>query len=66
MKFVLTIHCDNDIFKPDPIPEVARILNNVTMRISDGERIDTYRNLHDANGNIVGQFKMIREDNDRR
>jgi len=66
MKFVLSINCNNENFKPDPIPEVVRILGNVAHRLSDGDKAEFYRDLHDADGKIVGQFKMIREDSDRK
>jgi len=62
MKFVLSINCNNDVFQPDALPEVAILLRQVAQRLDDGDSADYYRNITDSNGNIVGTFKLIKED----
>lgn len=57
-KFVVDFRCDNDSFVPDPMPEVIAILRHVADRLESGDSCDTYRNIVDSNGNIVGTFKM--------
>jgi hypothetical protein len=52
-RFLVTIECDNDAFVDNPNAEVARILKVVVHRVKEGER---YGNLHDINGNYVGDF----------
>lgn len=61
-RFHLTITAENAAFYPDPAPEIARILREVANRIEAGESFDKYRNLHDANGNIVGTFALKEEE----
>lgn len=67
--FKLSIDCANDAFcdesgKPtqeSAAPEIARILRAVAHRIESGDTFDTFRNLHDVKGNIVGTFALKAE-----
>jgi hypothetical protein len=56
--FRLNINCDNAAFEEFPAEEIARILRAVADRIDAGDSFDTYRNILDINGNIVGQFAL--------
>jgi hypothetical protein len=57
-RFVLYIDCDNDAFKPDPMPAICTILRQTVARIQRGDDASGFRTLHDANGNDVGRFKL--------
>lgn len=66
--FKLSIDCGNAAFCDDDAPtqasaapELARILRAVADRIESGDTFDTFRNLHDINGNIVGTFALKTE-----
>ena len=61
MKFTLSINTDNDAFEGAPEIEVARILREVAAKISTVGLPDSYRNMTDINGNIVGTY-VHRED----
>lgn len=58
-RFVVDFACSNDAFKPDPILEVVKCLRHIADRLEKGDACDTYRNVVDGNGNIVGTFKLI-------
>lgn len=74
MRFELTIDCDNAAFADDETGEIddysaareiANILSHARNRILDGDLTIAYgvrpghvRNLHDGNGNLVGQFVL--------
>lgn len=57
-QFIVQMTCDNDAFQPDPNAEIARILRVMADRIESGDRYDTFRNIHDSNGNVVGVFAL--------
>lgn len=68
--FKLSIDCASAAFcegdSPTPesaAPELARILRAVADRIESGDTFDTFRNIHDINGNIVGTFALKTERN---
>ena len=54
MKMVIEIDVENSAFRPEPEPELYRILLDVvkTERIVEGRNVT----LHDGNGNGVGQI----------
>ena len=56
--FKLQLTTDNDAFYPDANEEIVRILRAVAERIENGDTFDTFRNIHDINGNIVGVFAL--------
>ena len=66
--FKLSINCNNAAFcdsdaptQETAAPELARILREVAQRIESGDSFDTYRNIQDFNGNIVGTFALKSE-----
>lgn len=61
--FTLKIACENDAFAGDAPAEIARILRDVADRVERGAA-DTgmHRNVHDANGNVVGTFALKGDD----
>lgn len=66
--FKLSIDCGNSAFcendyptQESAAPEIARILRAVADRIESGDTFDTFRNMHDINGNIVGTFALKTE-----
>ena len=68
--FKLSIDCGNAAFcesdtptQESAAPELARILRAVADRIESGDTFDTFRNMHDINGNIVGTFALKTERN---
>lgn len=61
MKFVLSINCDNDAFQPEPLPEIAAILRRLASKLEQDGTTGLYENISDANGNIVGTYKLIKE-----
>lgn len=68
--FKLSIDCANAAFcegdtptQESAAPELARILRAVADRIESGDTFDTFRNMHDINGNIVGTFALKTERN---
>lgn len=58
MQFRLTINCDNSAFDETPEQELARCLREVATRLERGEDFGHFRNISDANGNIVGQCAL--------
>lgn len=60
--FKLQIDCENDAFNDNAAVEVARILRETADRLEKGEQFDTYRNLIDINGNVVGTAKLASRD----
>ena len=63
--FSLSINCQNAAFcdgetptQESAAPELARILRRTADRIESGESFDTFRNILDINGNIVGVYAM--------
>lgn len=60
-RFQLQFTADNAAFDPDPNPEIVRILRAVADRIESGDSFNTFRNIHDDNGNIVGTFALKEE-----
>lgn len=60
-RFTLQFAADNAAFEPDPNQEIARILREVANRIESGDSFNTFRNIYDANGNIVGVFALKEE-----
>ena len=53
----ITIDLDNDAFADDS--EIGRILGRITSRIADDDyNLNHWTNVHDANGNPVGKFKV--------
>lgn len=60
-QFTLRFDTGTDAFggRPDQRnEEIVHILRTIAARIEDGDRFDTYRNVMDANGNIVGTFAL--------
>lgn len=53
--FSLIISIGNDAFKPDPAPEIVRILRAAADELEQGGPI-IGNAIFDANGNRVGQF----------
>lgn len=62
MKFVLSMTVDNAAFQPDPLPAIADRLRYVAEQLDGGETAEYYRNITDVNGNIVGTFKLLKEE----
>ena len=62
MKLVVKIELDNDAFQgPGGVDEVARLLQSVGERVPDPLRLTNGAiNLHDLNGNWVGEAVIIR------
>lgn len=59
MKVQITIDCDNEAFRDDAAGEVARILEELALKIDwlDYEKpLTGGTTLYDANGNPVGAF----------
>lgn len=66
--FKLSIDCDNAAFCEDyaptqqsAAPEIVRLLRAIADRIESGDTFDTFRNIHDINGNTVGTFALKTE-----
>lgn len=66
--FKLSFLCNNAAFCTDDYPtqetaapEIVRILRAVAGRIESGDRFDTFRNVQDVNGNIIGTFAMKKQ-----
>jgi hypothetical protein len=65
--FTLTIRTDNAAYcdddgEPIPASELALNLRTVADRIEQGDTFDTFRNISDSNGNIVGTFALKPDD----
>jgi hypothetical protein len=58
MNFTVNIHADNAAFKPDPSPELARILHGIADRIEREGLSGFFETIHDVNGNDVGRFAL--------
>lgn len=56
--FHLYIHTDNDAFADDPSLEIARIVQNLAVRLAQGDDFSSYRTLFDSNGNDTGRAKL--------
>jgi len=56
MRASISIAMDNAAFDPEPATELARILCDLAERVKRG---DDQVNLRDANGNKVGEFKIV-------
>lgn len=66
--FKLSFLCDNAAFCTDnaptqetAAPEIVRILRAVADRTEAGDKFDTFRNVQDVNGNIIGTFAMKKQ-----
>ena len=57
--FALTIHTGTDAFKPDPSPELARILREIADQIEAGRDYGKSVPVRDINGNDVGSFSWL-------
>ena len=61
MQFEMKFDTDNAAFEDNFHEEIARILRSVAIDFADHE-IDLsythYRNVYDANGNIVGTWRI--------
>jgi hypothetical protein len=60
-QFTLRFDTGNAAFGDTPEQcneEIVHILRTIAARIEDGDRFDTYRNIMDTNGNIVGTFAL--------
>lgn len=51
--FQVEVRTANAVFDDDSVPELARLLREVILRLENGE---TNGNLRDGNGNSVGSF----------
>lgn len=61
-KFDLAVDTDNAVFDGDNLrSEVAYLLREVARRLEQGEDATYYRSVLDANGNVVGRFRLIGE-----
>jgi hypothetical protein len=61
-EFELIIKIDNDAFKPDPVPEVARILRGLADKLEQTPGalvMGTRERVFDVNGNRIGFFDVI-------
>lgn len=62
LQFRLYITAENVAFEDAPEHEIARILRDTATRLEEGEGFDTYRNLLDLNGNVVGTAALKYKD----
>lgn len=58
MQFLLNIHCNNAAFGDWPGIEVARILREQANRV-DGDTEGTHGTIRDSNGNRVGEWRFV-------
>lgn len=56
--FILTMHTDNDAFRPNASNETARLLREIAEQIEGG--LDGKRIL-DINGNTIGEWFFSRQ-----
>lgn len=57
--FTITIDTDNDTFKPNPVPEIVRILDKLTSEIKrNGCSFSVFKDIFDANSNHVGVWGL--------
>ena len=56
-KFKVEVELENEAFRPDPGPEVVRLLKGIIEKIERGE--DEGGRLVDTNGNTCGRFRFI-------
>lgn len=67
MTFKVNIDTDNSAFEgPMYNYELGRLLRQLAKRVEDGEDFGLYRNILDANGNIVGRAKEDSDPNTRK
>lgn len=63
MQFLLNIHCNNATFgypgTGEFCDEVARILHKAAEMVADGQ---TERAIMDSNGNRVGEWRFVSEE----
>jgi hypothetical protein len=52
---------DDDPTQETAAPEIVRILRSIADRIESGDTFDTFRNVQDVNGNIIGTFAMKKQ-----
>jgi len=57
-KLLIELNLDNDVFKPYPHSEVARILSLYAKRVSEGLSLNI--NFMDINGNTTGFAAYMR------
>ena len=60
MRIVITIDTDSDAFRPDPVPEVVRLLSEAAD-YAHARGLVTTRALLDLNGNTVGSVLVTPE-----
>lgn len=67
--FKLSIKCDNAAFSDGEQstcetagPELSRLLHEIADKIESGCSFDTFKNICDANGNIVGIYALKKAD----
>jgi hypothetical protein len=61
MEFSIEMDCDNAAFEDDPAEEIARILNVTAGKLRSGRHGG---DLVDVNGNRVGTFDLIDDEED--
>lgn len=61
IQFRLHVTCDNVAFEEGMATELARILRDVAKRIEAGEDCESWTNVRDINGNVVGAFALKSE-----
>jgi hypothetical protein len=61
MEFSIEIDCDNAAFDGDPVDEIVRILNVVKGKLRSGHHDGS---LVDENGNTVGSFELVDDEDD--
>jgi hypothetical protein len=61
-KFTVQIRCNNAAFDPDPAPEVARILREISDKINREGLSGFFETIRDVNGNDVGAFAIKPDD----
>ena len=60
---VITLDPTGAAFEPDESPEASRIINTLADRIAVyglDTVLNSYRKLHDANGNSVGTIEVCK------
>jgi DNA replication protein DnaD len=60
LEFRLKIYLGNEAFSEDPRPELARLLNQLAVKVleSDLYSLKNYQSIRDINGNSVGQYAI--------
>lgn len=60
--FRMRFDCDNAVFEDAGIAtETGRILREIAERIERGDATGLYQNVKDANGNVIGTFRLADE-----